>query len=110
MPMRRASSRKWRYGIVAVLVLAAAGVVLPEFVHMPGQGTQPTGQQGGGGRRRGGQNGPQQPVAVMATAVRANDVPVTIDGVGTARPAATVVVRPQVDGQLIEVRFREGTD
>ncbi len=45
----------------------------------------------------------------MATATRA-DVPVWIDGIGTVQALNTVNIHAQVDGQLIEVRFREGQD
>ncbi len=89
-----------------LLALVALGVVLPEFMRWPERSGTPPGQSGG---RRGGGGAPL-PVTVLAAPVTTADVPVTIDGVGTARPAASVVVRPQVDGQLIEVRFREGVD
>ena len=50
------------------------------------------------------------PVPVLvATASRA-DVPVYLEAVGTARALNTVTVRPQVDGKLIAVNFREGQD
>ena len=50
------------------------------------------------------------PVPVLvAEAARAN-VPVYIDAVGTTRPLNTVTVRPQVDGKLISVNFKEGQD
>jgi membrane fusion protein, multidrug efflux system len=64
--------------------------------------SQPTVQRAG----RGG----DQPVPVIAAAARLADVPVYIDGVGTTRALNTVTVRPQVDGKLISVLFREGQD
>ena len=62
---------------------------------------------GGGGGRRGGQDGPV-PVVVAAAGVA--DVPVYLRGVGAARALNTVTVKPQVDGKLIKVHFREGQD
>lgn len=59
------------------------------------------------GRRGAGADGP---VPVLAVAARQADVPVYIDGVGTTRALNTVTVRPQVDGQLFSVDFREGQD
>ncbi len=79
---------------------------------------QPSGEAsgsggGGGGRAggrggRGGGGGGAVPV-VTAHAV-AKAVPVTIPGVGTAEPLATVQIRGQVTGQLSEIHFTEGQE
>jgi multidrug efflux system membrane fusion protein len=50
----------------------------------------------------------QAPVTV-ATVTR-KDVPVYLTGLGTIQAYNTVTVRTQVDGQLIDVRFREGQE
>jgi len=50
------------------------------------------------------------PVPVIAAAARRADVPVYLDGVGTTKALNTVTVRPQVDGKLISVAFKEGQD
>jgi multidrug efflux system membrane fusion protein len=50
------------------------------------------------------------PVPVLAAAVKTADVPVYLDGVGTTKALNTVTVRPQVDGKLIEIAFKEGQD
>jgi multidrug efflux system membrane fusion protein len=50
------------------------------------------------------------PVPVLAATVARADVPFYLDAVGTTRPLNTVTVRPQVDGKLIEVDFKEGQD
>jgi membrane fusion protein, multidrug efflux system len=50
------------------------------------------------------------PVPVLMATVSRADVPVYLDAVGTTRPLNTVTVRPQVDGKLIEVDFKEGQD
>ena len=50
------------------------------------------------------------PVPVLVTETARADVPVYIDAVGTTRPLNTVTVRPQVDGKLISVNFKEGQD
>jgi multidrug efflux system membrane fusion protein len=59
--------------------------------------------------RRGGGSG-DGPVPVLATAAKRADVPVHLEGVGTARALNTVTVRPQVEGKLISVAFKEGQD
>jgi multidrug efflux system membrane fusion protein len=50
------------------------------------------------------------PAPVIASVARLADVPVFIEGVGTARPLNTVTVRPQVDGVLTKILFQEGQD
>ena len=47
---------------------------------------------------------------MLATSARAADVPVYLDGVGTARALNTVTVRSQVDGKLINISFTEGQE
>ncbi len=47
---------------------------------------------------------------LVATATSVADVPVYLDGVGTAKALNTVTVRPQVDGKLLSVGFLEGQD
>lgn len=61
-----------------------------------------------GARGPGGAGGMQVPVTI-ATAVQ-RDLPLTLDALGTVQALASVVVRPQVEGQLMEVLFREGQD
>jgi multidrug efflux system membrane fusion protein len=47
-------------------------------------------------------------VPVLVTTARAADVPVYLDGVGTAKALNTVLVRSQVDGKLMKIDFTEG--
>ena len=72
----------------------------------------PAGGRGGPGGGRGGRRGGgfpgEPPPSVVVTAPRVADVPVHIEAVGTVLPLRNVTVRPQVDGRLIEVAFREG--
>ncbi|QCI64143.1 efflux RND transporter periplasmic adaptor subunit [Phreatobacter stygius] len=73
----------------------------------PGASAPRGGGGGRGGGRRGGFAG-DPPPSVVVVAPRVADVPVHIDAVGTVLPLRNVTVRPQVDGRLIEVTFREG--
>jgi multidrug efflux system membrane fusion protein len=50
------------------------------------------------------------PVPVLAAAAAKADVPVYLDAVGTIKALNTVTVRPQVDGKLLSVGFKEGDD
>ena len=50
------------------------------------------------------------PVPVLVAAAKNANVPVYLDAVGTTKALNTVTVRPQVDGKLISVNFKEGQD
>jgi multidrug efflux system membrane fusion protein len=47
-------------------------------------------------------------VPVVAVPAATADVGVTLEGLGTVTPVATVTVRSRVDGQLMKILFREG--
>jgi len=49
-------------------------------------------------------------VPVIAASTKLADVPVYLEGIGTTRALNTVTVRPQADGKLVSVLFREGQD
>src|SRR5947208_11012590 len=53
---------------------------------------------------------PDLPVPVLAATPRMQDVPVYLDAVGAVRALNNVLVRSQVDGKLIAVKFTEGQD
>jgi len=88
---------------IAGLVVAAVAAVY----YMP-QRQQTVATLSKGGRRGG--PAASEPVPVLATAARAADVPVFLDGVGTAKALNTVTVRSQVDGKIINISFTEGQD
>ena len=93
---------KWtsRYTIALVTLVVMAGLLSPLFFDF---GLGPAKQN----RRT---REAADPVSILAARAQIADVPVYIEGVGTARPAASVTVRPQVDGQLQRVLFREGQE
>jgi multidrug efflux system membrane fusion protein len=65
----------------------------------------PSGQKG-----RTNRFGAEGPVPVLVAAVTRADVPVYLYAVGTIKALNTVTVRPQVDGKLLSVNFKEGDD
>jgi multidrug efflux system membrane fusion protein len=97
--------------IVAVLLIGAAAAVWSQQQRQQQQqqqAQQPAqSQRPGRGGFRGGDDGP---VPVIAALTRRADVPVYLDGVGTTRALNTVTVRPQVEGKLISIAFKEGQD
>jgi multidrug efflux system membrane fusion protein len=56
-----------------------------------------------GGRFAGG-----GPMPVVAAPARAGDMPVTLVGLGTVTPLATVTVQSQISGQIMRIAFKEG--
>src|SRR6202795_1946284 len=92
---RGSKRRTLATGIVLIAVLAALYYV---FIG-------PAAQQ-----RRANRFGTEGPVPVLAATVTRADVPVYLDAVGTIKALNTVTVRPQVDGKLLSVNFKEGDD
>jgi multidrug efflux system membrane fusion protein len=102
--MKRALRR-----IVMVACLALMGGAA-YWYFAPGQPSQQQQQQKQGARpgfRRGGGNAADT-VPVLASVARLAEVPVYLDGVGTAKALNTVTVRSQVDGKLMRIMFTEG--
>jgi multidrug efflux system membrane fusion protein len=94
------TARRGRAVLAWLVVLGAVGGAL-YFVYAPQQ------QQQQHRLRRFASAGP---VPVLIAPAKRADVPVYLDTVGTAQPLNTVTVRPQVDGKLIAVLFKEGQD
>ena len=89
-----------KYALILAGLVAVAAVVV--FVAQAQQQRQAFGKKGRGGA--------DVPVPVLAAQVKLADVPVYLDGVGTTKALNTVTVRPQVDGKLLRLRFKEGQD
>jgi len=93
------TSRTRRYLAIGLVVLLIAAALYYVF------GGTSAPQRAGG--RFGADGGP---VPVLVAAAAKADVPVYLDAVGTTKALNTVTVRPQVDGKLLEVDFKEGQD
>ena len=91
--------------IVGLLIVAGVAVYW-----QPWQTTQKQHQAKGGKGKKRFLPPSTDPVPVLAIDARRADVPVYLDGVGTARALNTVMVKPQVEGKLIAVSFTEGQD
>ncbi len=96
----KAGSRTRRFIAYAVVLIGVGGALFYVF------GTQQQQQQ----QQRRSRFAASGPVPVLAATAKLADVPVYIDGVGTTKALNTVTVRPQVDGKLIAVTFKEGQD
>jgi multidrug efflux system membrane fusion protein len=87
--------------LVVALAAAVAGVVIYAS-------TLPSVQKQFGGRRA--RMMAQGPVPVTVAPARIEDVALYLEGVGTAKARNTVTVRPQVDGRVLSINFKEGQD
>lgn len=98
-PVKPASGKKlWLF---LVVTLAVAGVVLA-VQNRRGETDAKKGPAAG--------RMALPPVPVIAGKVTQRDVPIYLDGIGTAQAFNTVTVHARVDGQLMKVAFTEGQD
>ncbi len=79
--------------LLAVAAVAAAVLIVPRLHHK----ASPGGRAVSGG-----------PVPVGVAPAKQGDMPVTLSGLGTVTPLATVTVKTQINGYLIGVGFQEG--
>lgn len=89
------------FGVVIVCGVAAAIMYFT---------SSPLVQKQAGGGRRGGKTGAGEVVPVVAATVQRKDVPIHLEGVGSAKARNSVTVKPQVDGKILSIDFREGQD
>jgi len=66
------------------------------------------GGRGGGGRGGRGRGGDGGPAPVVVAKVTEKDIPVDIAAIGNVEAYASISVRSQVTGQLMEIAFQEG--
>ncbi len=90
---------RWRAAIIACAVIAAVAAVVSLWPSAPPGKT--------GGRQGGGEG---RPVPVTTAPVARRDVPIYLDALGTVQAYNTVTIRSRVDGELLDVSFREGQD
>jgi multidrug efflux system membrane fusion protein len=88
--------RRWTILLAAVLVaVLALGGALAVAQRLSGS-------------RKAAAPAPVPPVPVVASTVTSHDVPIYLEGVGTVIAYNTVVVRSQIQGQLVSINFTEG--
>lgn len=95
-PLRVRGRRRWLWLIVIFLLLAVAIVIR---IRASSRTTDSKKVRSG-----------SQAMPVVAVTARSGDVPCYLNGLGTVVPFNTVIVKSRVDGQLLEVRFREGQE
>ena len=91
--------RPWwrRFGWIGVLLVLAAGVAW--WIHTRPSPPPPRARYAAGAT-----------TAVVAATAQKGDIDITLNGLGTVTPLATVTVRTQINGQLMHIDFREGQE
>ncbi len=94
---------QWLEVIVAIAIVAGGLGWLAE-VRSHGGGTD-SAAHGQGGGKHSALNGP---MPVTTIAAKKGDIDITVNALGTVTPLATVTVRTQIAGQLVQLNFQEG--
>ena len=103
-------TRAGRIGFALVSLALVAGIGYYSYDFWAPQAQQKQVKKGKGKRFAPAGGEQAEAVPVLSIDARTAEVPVYLDGVGTARALNTVTVRPQVDGKLISISFREGEE
>jgi multidrug efflux system membrane fusion protein len=95
------AGRTTRRVLLAILGIATIGVVAWQVRVRTTEASGPPAKGGGRGDDA-------RSIPVVSTTVRAVDVPVFVDGLGTVAAFQSVTIKPQVEGRLEKVLFTEG--
>ena len=102
VPTRQGSGRKTIVWIIAVFVLIGLGLFgLRALRKTPDQGAA-RGQGGRGGADA------SRAIPVSVAPAQQRDIPIYLEGLGNVQAYYTVTIHSRVDGQLMQVHFREG--
>jgi multidrug efflux system membrane fusion protein len=85
-----------RWAVILAVLLA---LVLLAWLLTPGKSAR----SAAGGRFAG-----AGPMPVVTAQARTGDMPITLIGLGTVTPLATVTVQSQISGQIMKIAFKEG--
>jgi len=93
--------RGWRERLltrrVLVIVALIIALALVAWLLTPQATQRPAGRFANGG-----------PMPVVGAAAHSGDMPITLIGLGTVTPLATVTVQSQIAGQIMHISFKEG--
>jgi multidrug efflux system membrane fusion protein len=91
--------------VLIILSVLSSGCGEPQAAEEQAQQAQGRGEQQAGGASRGGGG---QAVPVVAEKAVLKNMPIDVTAIGTVEAYASVSVRAQVSGPLLEARFKEG--
>jgi multidrug efflux system membrane fusion protein len=97
-PIMRSLFSRWWFWLVLVCLIVGSF-----FAVWKKQQTPP-----GASAAKAGSKAPSLPTPVFVSVARKGDMNLYLTGLGSVTPLNTVTVRSRVDGQLMEVHFREG--
>ncbi len=103
-----ASGSRWWIWLVVFSVLALAAFWYYRLTHNQPKDAAAAAAPGSGGKGRSGPGGANFAVPVVVATALTGELPVYFTGLGSVTPLNTVTVRSRVDGQLINVAFKEG--
>src|SRR5438067_2209009 len=105
---REIRSRKWLWWVAVLLLVAGVYIFWPRTTASgkgPGEGARNDAAKSG----KGGKKGDGTPaVPVMGTRARKGNIGLYFNGLGSVTPLNTVTVKSRVDGELLNVAYREG--
>ncbi|HWY68728.1 MAG TPA: MdtA/MuxA family multidrug efflux RND transporter periplasmic adaptor subunit [Terriglobales bacterium] len=101
IPPQRGSGRKTATWIIVIFVVIVVGLLGIRALH---KAPDPGAARGQG---RGGADA-SRPIPVSVAPVQQRDIPVYLEGLGNVQAYYTVTIHSRVDGQLMQVHFREG--
>jgi multidrug efflux system membrane fusion protein len=98
IPVRASEKRRWPMWLGLIAALLVALLLVTRLRRSSSTQGAPAASASASAR----------PIPVVAATVAERDVPIYLEGLGNAVPLSTVTVKPQVDGRLVRVLFKEG--
>ncbi len=97
------SRSRWPWVLVVILVALGLGYYFLKPANGDGKTAGTTSIEGGSRSR-----GAGGPIPVVATRAHKGDIGVYLTGLGAVTPIYTVTVKSRVDGQLMQIHYKEG--
>jgi membrane fusion protein, multidrug efflux system len=90
------------------MLVAGTGLMTGATILLSGCGSTGAPQASGG--KKGQKGGMAQSVSVAVAKAETRDLPVYLSGLGSVEAFNTVVVKTRIDGQLVQIAFKEGQE